>query len=344
MLAIALTASALTTAAPVPVTGGTGRERAIVRHALAVLDPGAVTSARIDENHYLVLAPSTRRDPSAAYLRAQWEAQALVVSVAARFAAAGDRLAGYRVIGNCGHDASCGSGGSMRAAQAPTTGPPGARRVRATVLARAQAAGIDVRFARVLPIGGGILSVVVRLREEQLLGAGLAMAVTGMFGAVASARSPLHFLSIEAPDGKAVAYGGTYVNGGSWNPGGEDGNGAGASRLPGGAPGVADRSHRRRPSWRRSARDEAELPPRVRHRRAAHGRLPPPAGRSLGAARARDGLCVRRPGRWLGRQHHGGVRPAAGEPRVRRLLRRHGSALGALPRHLAVNLAPSRHV
>jgi hypothetical protein len=131
MLAIALSASALTTAAPVPVTGGSGRERAIVRHALAVLDPGAVTSARIDRKHYLVLGPPTRRDPSAAYLRAQWEARALVVSVAARFAAAGDRLAGYRVIGNCGHDASCGSGGSLTAAQAPATGPGDCRRLLA---------------------------------------------------------------------------------------------------------------------------------------------------------------------------------------------------------------------
>jgi hypothetical protein len=223
MFAVVLTAAALTTAAPAPVTGGTGSERAIVRSALSVLDRGAVTSARIDGNHYLVLGPPAQRDPSAASLRAQWEAQALVVTVGARFAAAGDRLAGYRIIGNCGHNASCGSGGPLTAAQAPSAGPPGVRRLRTTLRARATAAGIAVRTARVLPIGGGLLSVVVRLREDQLLDERVATSLTALFGPAANTAGPLHFLSIEAPDGTAIAYGGTYANGGSWNYGGETG-------------------------------------------------------------------------------------------------------------------------
>ena len=223
MFAVVLTAAALTTAAPVPVTGGTGSERAIVRNALAVLDRGAVTSARIDGHHYLVLGPSAQRDPSAASLRAQWEAQALVVTVGARFAAAGDRLAGYRIIGNCGHNASCGSGGSLTAAQAPSAGPPGAEHLRTVVLANASATGMAVRTARVLPIGGGVLSVVVRLREDQLLDARVATSLTALFGPATTTGGALHFLSIEAPGGTPIAYGGTYANGGSWNYGGETG-------------------------------------------------------------------------------------------------------------------------
>lgn len=238
MLAVVLTAATLSTAAPVPVTGGSASERAIVRRAVAVLDRGAVTSATIDGHHYLVLGPSARRDPSAASLRAQWEAQALIVAVGARFAAAGDRLAGYRIIGNCGHNASCGSGGSLAAAKAPSAGPPGARRLRATVLANARAAGIAVRTARVLPIGGGVLSVVVRLREDQLLDAGLPAALSGLFGPASSTPGPLHFISIEEPDGTAVAYGGTYVNGGSWSYGGE----TGTAPVPTGFPAALARS------------------------------------------------------------------------------------------------------
>ncbi len=223
MFAAALTAVALTASAPVPVSGGTGAERVIVRDALVALDRGAVTSARIDSAHYLVLGPPAERDPSAAFLRAQWEAQALVGTVAARFAAAGDRLAGYRMIGNCGPTASCESGGSLTVADSPGLGPPGARQLRTAVLARAQAAGIAVLTNRVLPIGGGLLSVVVRLREDQLLDARAQRALTTLFGPVTSAPGPLHFLSIEAPDGRSIAYGGTVVNGGNWNYGGETG-------------------------------------------------------------------------------------------------------------------------
>jgi hypothetical protein len=232
MIAAALTAVALTASAPVPVTGGTGAERVIVRTALAALDPGAVTSARIDPTHYLVLGPSAERDPSAAYLRAQWEAQALVGTVAARFAAAGDRLAGYRMIGNCGPKASCASGGSLTVAGSPGVGPPGARQLRTAVLARAQAAGIAVLTNRVLPIGGGLLSVVVRLREDQLLDARAQRALTTLFGPVASPAGPLHFLSIEAPDGTSIAYGSTVVNGGNWSYGGETGTAAVPRTFP----------------------------------------------------------------------------------------------------------------
>ena len=194
-----------------------------MREALGALDRGAVTSAEIDRNHYLVLGSSSLRDPSAAYGRAEWEAQALVVTVAARFAAAGDRLSGYRIMGNCGHNTSCGSGGTLSAAGSPSAGPPGAGRLRTAVLANARASGIAVRVARVLPIGGGVLSVVVRLREGQLLDSKLPAALAGLFGPVTQTPGALHFLSIEAPDGTSVAYGGTFVNGGSWNYGGETG-------------------------------------------------------------------------------------------------------------------------
>jgi hypothetical protein len=232
MIAAALTAVALTASAPVPVTGGTGAERVIVRTALAALDPGAVTSARITGAHYLVLGPSAERGPSAAFLRSQWEAQALVGTVAARFSAAGDRLVGYRMIGNCGPGASCASGGTLTVAGTPSVGPRGARQLRTAVLARAQAAGIAVLTNRVLPIGGGLLSVVVRLREDQLLDARAQRALTTLFGPVASAPGPLHFLSIEAPNGTSIGYGGTVVNGGNWNYGG----GTGGAPVPRTAP------------------------------------------------------------------------------------------------------------
>ena len=194
-----------------------------MREALGALDRGAVTSAEIDGNHYLVLGSSSLRDPSAAYSRAEWEAQALVVTVAARFGAAGDRLSGYRIMGNCGHNTSCGSGGSLSASGSPSAGPPGAPKLRAAVLANARASGIAVRVARVLPIGGGVLSVVVRLREAQLLDPKLPAALATLFGPVTQTPAALHFLSIEAPDGTSIAYGGTFVNGGSWNYGGDTG-------------------------------------------------------------------------------------------------------------------------
>jgi hypothetical protein len=223
MLAVALTGVALSSRAPVPVTGGNAAERSIVRQALRALDPGVVTWASVDGNRDLVLGPPAARDPGVRYGRAQWEAQALVATVAARFGAAGFRLRGYRIMGNCGHNTSCGSGGSLAAEGGPAIGPPGVQRLRGVVLAHARAAGFAVRTARVLPIGGGVLSVVVRLREDQLLDPRLPAALATLFGPVATKPVALHFVSIEAPDGTAIAYGGTFVNGGSWNYGGDTG-------------------------------------------------------------------------------------------------------------------------
>ncbi len=76
-----------------------------------------------------------------------------------------------------------------------------------------------MRAARVVRIGAGGLDVVVRLREDQLLEAGLTAALTGLLGAT----GPPHFLAVEAPDGTAIAYGGTFANGGSWSYGGDTG-------------------------------------------------------------------------------------------------------------------------
>jgi hypothetical protein len=223
MFAVALSAVALNAPAPVPVSGGTAAERAIVRQAVSGVDGGVVTSVRIDENRNLVLGPAAFRDPSVGYGRALWEAQALLATVAARIGARGERLRGYRVIGNCGHNTTCGGGGSFAAAGSPSAGPPGARQLRAVVLANARAAGLSVRLARVLPVGGGVLSVVVRLREEQLLDARLQTALATLFGRATTKPVALHFLSIEAPDGTSIAYGGTFVNGGGWNYGGDTG-------------------------------------------------------------------------------------------------------------------------
>ncbi len=232
MLAGALGALALAVSAPVPVAGGTPAERAIVRQALQGVDRGITTSVRIDDNRYLVLGPTVFRDPSVGYGRALWEAQALLATVAARIGARGEALRGYRVLGNCGHDTTCGGGGSFGDQGSPAIGPPGAKRLRATVFANARAAGLAVRTARVLPIGGGVLSVVVRLREEQLLDPRLQAALGGLFGKATTAPAALHFLSIEAPDGTAIGYGGTFVNGGSWSYGGD----TGTAPVPGTVP------------------------------------------------------------------------------------------------------------
>ena len=78
-----------------------------------------------------------------------------------------------------------------------------------------------------------MLSVVVRLREAQLLDRRLAPALTRIFGRAASTPGPLHFISVEAPDGTAIAYGGTYANGGSWSYGGDSGRRSGAARVSG---------------------------------------------------------------------------------------------------------------
>jgi hypothetical protein len=212
MFAVALSVLALAgAAASVPVSGGTPAERAIVRQALPAVDSGVVTSARLDGRKYLVLGPLAPRAPGVLHDRAFWEAQAFVATVAARLDASGERIAGYTITGAFGGPGS------------PQMGPAGARRLRAVVLANARAAGIAVRRARVLAIGGGVLDVTVRLREDQLLDPGLTTALRGLFGPVTIRPGPLHFLSVEAPDGTAVAYGGTFVNGGSWSYGGDTG-------------------------------------------------------------------------------------------------------------------------
>jgi hypothetical protein len=210
MLAVALTALALTgTAASVPVSGGTPAERAVVRQTLPAVDAGVVTSAHLEAGTYLVLGPLAPRSPGVRHERAFWEAQAFVATVAARLGARGQRMTGYTITGTFGGPGS------------PQMGPPGARRLRGVVLANARAAGIAVRRARVLAIGGGVLDVTVRLREDQLLDPGLTRALQGLFGPVGTTPGPLHFLSVEAPGGTALAYGGTFVNGGSWSYGGD---------------------------------------------------------------------------------------------------------------------------
>jgi hypothetical protein len=90
-----------------------------------------------------------------------------------------------------------------------------------------------VRLAQVLPIGGGVLSVVIRLREDQLLDPKLPAALAALFGRVTETPGALHFVSIEAPDGTSIAYGGTFVNGGSWNDGGDTGTARVPHRVPG---------------------------------------------------------------------------------------------------------------
>ena len=111
-------------------------------------------------------------------------------------------------------------------------GPPGARQLRLAVLANARAAGLEVRSARVLPVGGGVLDVVVRLREEQLLDQAAHRAVATLFGPTMTKPGALHYLSIEAPDGTSLAYGGTFMNGGNWSYGGDTGRSPVPSALP----------------------------------------------------------------------------------------------------------------
>jgi hypothetical protein len=221
MFALALTALTLTgTVASVPVSGGTPAERAIVRDALPAVDPGVVTSAHLQAGTYLVLGPLAPRAPGVRHERAFWEAQAFVATVAARLGAHGRRMTGSTITGTFGAPGS------------PLMGPAGARRLRRVVLANARAAGIAVRRARVLAIGGGVLDVTVRLREDQLLDAGLTNALQGLFGPVGTTPGPLHFLSVETPDGTALAYGGTFVNGGSWSYGGDTSRSPVPSAVP----------------------------------------------------------------------------------------------------------------
>jgi hypothetical protein len=211
MFAVALSAAALAGSPPVPVSGGTAAERAIVQHVISAVDPGVVTSARIDARNYLVLGPPAQQGPDVRRDRAVWEQQGFVATAAARLKAAGEALAGYEIEG------------SFSSPGSPRLGPPGAEVLRPVVLANARAAGLVVRSARVLTVGGGMLDVVVRLRESQLFDTKAQGAISTLFGRTTGARAPLHFLSIEAPDGTALAYGDTFVRGGSWSYGGDTG-------------------------------------------------------------------------------------------------------------------------
>jgi hypothetical protein len=216
MFAVALSALALAgTAASVPVSGGTPAERAIVRQALTSADPGAVGSVRIDARHYLVLGAPARRATGVRHERGRWEALALAASIAARLAARGDELAGYDIQGD--------TSGSFAAEGSPRVGPSGARQLLAVALANARSAGLGVRTARILKIGGGLVDVVVRLRESQLFDPASQAALMTLFGPPTTTAVALHFLSVEAPDGTAVAYGGSYADGGSWAYGGDTG-------------------------------------------------------------------------------------------------------------------------
>jgi hypothetical protein len=216
MLAAALTALALAgTASSVPVSGGTDAQRAIVSRALTEADPGSISSARIDARHYLVLAVPARTTPRVRHARAIWEAELAAQAAADTLAASGRGVAGYEVA-------------SLLVPYHGPSRPPvlnvaGLGRLHAEVLRRAGAAGVALRSARVVRIGSGALDVVVRLRESQLLDDRAAAALTTLAG-----PGEQHFLDVEAPDGTALAYGGTFGNAGSWNYGGD----TGTTRVP----------------------------------------------------------------------------------------------------------------
>jgi hypothetical protein len=193
----------------VPVSGGTGAERSIIRSAIKLVDPGVVTSARIDKRRYLVLGAPSRRGPGVEYDRRLWETQAFLATVMSQLAKRHHKLPGYAVPGFIGGPGS------------PRLGPPGADALLAVVFAHAGSAGLDVRSSRILPVGGGAVDVVVRLREEQLFDERAQDGVVNLFGTALSAGGPLHYLAVEAPDGRALAYGGAFGAGGSWNAGGD---------------------------------------------------------------------------------------------------------------------------
>ena len=216
MFAAALTAVALTASAPVPISGGTGAERSIVRQALKEVDAGVVTSVRIDARRYLVLGAPARRAAGVQHDRELWQAHAFVATVMARLAARHHRLAGFEIKG------------FLSLPGRPSMGPPGADGLLAEVFSRAGPAGLEVRRSRILPIGGGLLDVVVRLHDDQLFDERAQTAIATLFGPASTRPMALHFLTVEAPDGTALAYGGTFTSGGSWSYGGD----MGASPVP----------------------------------------------------------------------------------------------------------------
>ncbi len=192
MFAVALTAVALTASAPVPVTGGTGAERSIIRSALKLVDPGVVTSARIDKRRYLVLGAPSRGGAGVDYDRRLWETHAFLATVMSQLAKRHHKLVGYEVPGFLGGPGS------------PRLGPKGADALLAVVFANAGSAGLDVRKSRILPVGGGALDVVVRLRENQLFDERAQDGVVKIFGTALSEGGPLHYLEVEAPDGRGA--------------------------------------------------------------------------------------------------------------------------------------------
>jgi hypothetical protein len=222
MFAVALSALALAgTASSVPVSGGSAAQRAIVSRVLAEADPGVISSARIDARHYLVLTGPAGRLRHVRFWHGAWEAALVAEAATATLAGRNEPLAGYQVP----------SGQIVASAgpsQAPVLNAVALQRYRAVVLGRAHAGGLAVRAARVLRIGTGGLDVVVRLREDQLLDAGLTAALTALL----SATGPPHFLAVEAPDGTAIAYGGTFANGGTWSYGGDTGTGPVPRSVP----------------------------------------------------------------------------------------------------------------
>src|SRR4029077_2286181 len=125
-------------------------ERSIIRGALKLVDPGVVTSARIDNRRYLVLGAPSRRGAGVEYDRRLWETQAFLATVMSQLAKRHHKLVGYEVPGFLGGPGS------------PRLGPKGAGALLGVVFANAGSAGLGVRKSRILAVGGGALDVVVR--------------------------------------------------------------------------------------------------------------------------------------------------------------------------------------
>ena len=276
MFAVALSAAALAGSAPVPVSGGTAAERAIVQQVISAVDPGVVTSVRIDERRYLVVGPPAQQGPDVRRDRAVWEQQGFLATVLAHLKAAGEALAGYEIEG------------SFSTPGSPRLGPPGADVLRTVVRANARVAGLAVRSARVLAVGGGMLDVVVRLRESQLFDAKAQAAISTLFGRATGAPGPLHFLSVEAPDGTALAYGDTFVRGGSWSYGGDTGTAPVPDTVPARLWRARDRSRGAHDAGHRP-RAQADVSHRLWRGFAAQRAVSSRPGRSLVAARADAG-------------------------------------------------------